>query len=62
MIYKFSKRVTILYRKDTYSAEDQAKVFLNRIVDQGLPYIIILDRDKKFISTFQQGVFKSLGV
>ena len=46
---KFSKRVTMIPGKITYSAMDWAEALLHRldIADWGLPKVIISDRDKK---------------
>ena len=61
---KFSKRVTLIERKDTWTAEDWAHAFLNRLdlVDWGLPGELITDRDPKFLSKFWTALFEKLGV
>ena len=61
---KFSKRVTLIEGKDTFTAEDWAHAFLARLdlVDWGLPGELITDRDPKFLSKFWTSLFENLGV
>ena len=59
---KFSKRVTILPGKDTYTAEEWAKILLDGLADWGVPKAIISDRDPKFLSDLWLAIFRSLGV
>lgn len=61
---KFSKRVTLIEGKDTFSAEDWAHALLTRLdlVDWGLPGELITDRDPKFLSKFWASLFEKLGV
>ena len=59
---KFSKRVTLLPGKNTYTAADWAKVLLDGLTDWGIPKAIISDRDSKFMSEFWQKLFKLLEV
>ena len=62
--YKFSKRVTLILRTDTWSAEDWAHAFLKRLdlIDWGLPGELITDCDPKFLSSFWKVLFAKLGV
>jgi len=57
---KFSKRITLLPGRSTYSAEDWAKTFLNGLVDWEVPKAIISDRDPKFLSAFWKAAFRAL--
>jgi transposase InsO family protein len=61
---KFSKRITLILGKDTWSAADWASALLERLwlADWGLPKVIISDRDKKFLSAFWSALFEKLGV
>ncbi len=61
---KFSKRVILVFGRDTDLAEVQTKKILDRwqTEGQGILKTFILDRDSKFISEFQREVFKLLGV
>ena len=61
---KFSKRVTLIKGKKTFTAEDWAHAFLVRLdlVDWGLPGELITDRDLKFLSKFWTLLFEKLGV
>ena len=62
--YKFSKRVTLIKGKDTFTAKDLVHAFLARLdlVDWGLPRELITDRDPKFLSKFWTLLFEKLGV
>ena len=61
---KFSKRVTLIKGKDTFTAKDWAHTFFARLdlVDWGLPGELIIDRDPKFLSKFWTSLFEKLGV
>ena len=61
---KFSKRVTLIEGADTWSAEQWAHVFFNRLdlIDWGLLGELITDRDPKFLSKFWTPLFKKLEV
>ena len=61
---KFSKRITLIKGKDTWSAEQWAHAFLKRLnlIDWGLPGELITDRDPKFLSAFWTALFTKLGV
>ena len=61
---KFSKRVTLIEGKDTWTAEKWAHAFLARLdlVDWGLPGELITNRDLKFLSKFWTALFENLGV
>ena len=61
---KFSKRVTLIKGKDTFTAKDWAHAFLARLdfVDWGLPGELITDRDPKFLTKFWTSLFEKLGV
>ncbi len=61
---KFSRKITLIPGKNTYSAEDWAGLLLTRLLllDWGLPKAIISDRDRKFVSALWNEVFKRLGV
>ncbi len=61
---KFSKRVTLIEGKDTWTAKEWAHAFFARLdlVDWGLPGELITNRDPKFLSKFWTALFKKLGV
>lgn len=61
---KFSKRVTLIEGKDTWTAKEWAHAFLTRLdlVDWGFLGELITDRDPKFLSRFWTVLFKKLGV
>ena len=61
---KFSKRVTLIEGKDTWTAKEWAHAFLARLdlVDWGLPGELITDRDPKFLSKFWTALIEKLGV
>ena len=61
--YKFSKRVTLIEGADTWTAEQWAYAFLNRLdlIDWGLLGELITDRDPKFLSKFWTALFTKLG-
>ena len=61
---KFSKRVTIVSGKSTWSAMEWAEALLHRldIADWGLPKVIISDCDRKFLSDLWRALFTKLGV
>src|SRR5438045_4273268 len=60
----FSKRVTLIPGKKTWSVKQWAEALLERLwlADWGLPKIILSDQDKKFLSDFWSTLFKRLGV
>jgi len=61
---KFSKRVTLIPGKKTWSAKQWAEALLDRLylADWGLPKVILSDRDRKFLSEFWSALFTRLGV
>ena len=61
---KFTKRVTIVPGKSTWSAKEWAKALLNQLclVDWGLMKVILSDRDRKFLGELWAELFKLLGV
>lgn len=61
---KYSKRITLVPGKNTYSAAQWADALLQRLDqgDWGLPKVIISDRDKKFLSELWTRLFTNLGV
>ena len=61
---KFSKRVTLTEGADTWSTEQWAHTFLNRLdlIDWDLPGELITDCDPKFLSKFWTALFTKLGV
>ena len=61
---KFSKLVTLLAGKTTFSAMEWAYLLLQRLllINWGIPKAIILDRDPKFLSDFWRGIFEQLRV
>ena len=64
VIYKFSKRVTLIEGADTWSVEQWAQAFLKRLnlIDWGLPEELITDWDPKFLSKFWAKLFARLEV
>lgn len=61
---KYSKRITMIPGKDTYTAEEWANRMVLRLfmLDWGIPKAIISDRDPKFLSELWREVFTILGV
>lgn len=61
---KFTKRITLIPGRATYSAGEWAIRLLDRldIADWGYPKVIISDRDRKFLSELWAAIFKKLGV
>ena len=61
---KLSKRMTLIEGADTWSAEQWAHAFLNRLdlIDWGLPGELVTDRYPKFLSKFWTALFTKLGV
>ena len=61
---KFLKRVTLIKGTDTWSAEQWAHTFLNRLdlINWGLPRELITDREPKFLSKFYTALFIKLRV
>lgn len=64
VIYKYSKRVTLIESKDTFITENWAHALLSRLdfIDWSLPGELITDRDPKFFSKFWALFFQKLGV
>ena len=54
---KFTKGITCIPGKSTWTAAEWADVFLERveIINWGIPKAIISDRDRKFLSEFLAG-------
>ena len=61
---KFSKRITLIEGADTWSAEQWAHIFLNRLdlIDWSLPRELITNQNPKFLSKFWTVLFTKLGV
>ena len=61
---KFSKRVTFIPGKSTWTAAQWAIALLDRLAigDWGIPGVIITDRDRKFLSELWSTIFEKLGV
>ena len=61
---KFSKRITLIKSADTWTAEQWAHTFLNRLdqIDWGLPGELIINCNPKFLSKFWTTLFTKLGV
>ena len=61
---KFSRKITLIPGKSTFTAEDWADRLLRRLrkIDWGLPKQIISDRDRKFLSELWKALFTKLGV
>ena len=61
---KFSKLLTLIAGKTTFSAQDWAYLLLQRIllINWGIPKAIISDRDPKFLSDFWRELFEQLRV
>ena len=61
---KFSRRVSLIPGKCTFTAADWAGRLLRRLrkIDWGLPKVIISDRDRKFLSELWSALFDTLGV
>ena len=62
--YKFSKLLTLLTGKTTFTAQDWAYLLLQRLllINWGVPKAIISDRDPKFLSDFWRALFEQLRV
>lgn len=60
---KFSRRVTLIAGKSTYTASQWANALLDRllIADWGIPEAIVSDRDPKFLSDMWKTLFDRLG-
>lgn len=60
---KFTKRILLLPRKATYTAEDWAVALIDGLLsaDWGIPRAIISDRDSKFMGEFWSAAFKRIG-
>lgn len=54
VIYKFSKKITLIENKNIFTAEDWAYALLSRLdfIDSGLSRELITDQDPKFLSKF----------
>ena len=61
---KFSKKVTLIEGKDTWTAKEWAHAFLAKLdlVDWGLPGELITNRNPKFFSKFWTTLFEKLRV
>jgi hypothetical protein len=61
---KFSKRITLIPGRNTWTAAEWADALLERlyIADWGVPKAILSDRDRKFLSEFWTCLFTRLGV
>ena len=61
---KYSRRITLIPGKDTFTAADWANRLLRRLrkTDWGLPKVIISNRDRKFLSELWTALFQQLGV
>ena len=61
---KFSKMITLVSGKTTFSARAWSNLLLTRLllINWGIPKAIISDRDKKFTSEFWKCLFEQLGV
>ena len=61
---KYSRRITLIPGKTTFSAEEWAVRLLRRLrkIDWGLPKVIISDRDRKFLGDLWTALFNILGV
>ena len=61
---KFTKRLTLVAGKKTWSAAEWGTALIDRldIADWGIPKAIISDRDRKFLSDMWTAIFKKLGV
>ncbi len=59
---KFSKRVSLIPGKTTFTAPEWAQAYLNGTTDWGLPKVIISNRDSKFMSVFWQATFRHLRI
>ncbi|SLM41090.1 probable transposable element [Lasallia pustulata] len=61
---KFSKRVTFIPGRTTYTAVQWAHLLLDRLdtADWGIPKAIISDRDRKFVSEIWRAIFEKKGV
>ena len=60
---KYSRRVTLIPGKSTYSASQWGNALLDRllIADWGIPAAIVSDRDPKFMSEMWQTFFQRMG-
>ena len=61
---KFTKRITCIPGKNTWSAERWAEALLDRleVADWGIPKAMISDRDRKFLGELWRALFKRLDV
>lgn len=61
---KYTKKISLLPEKATYSAVEWAQVLIDRLdlVDLGIPKAIILDRNPKFLSELWTAMHKALGM
>ena len=61
---KYSKQVTLVLGKNTWSAEECAWVLLSRLklIDWNLPAVLISDRNPKFLSKLWAALFTKLKV
>ena len=61
---KFSKQITLVPGRDSWTASQWAHALLEHLwlADWGLPKVIISDHDRKFLSTFWTLLFEKLGI
>lgn len=64
IVDKLTKLISLTATKDTSSASDTAKIFVQKwfLSGRGLPKSIISDRDTRFVSSFWRGIMKNLGI
>ena len=62
VLYRLTKHAQFIPVKSTYSAEEYAKLYLEKIVSlHGIPLSIILDRGTQLSSCFWRSFLKGLG-
>lgn len=64
VMYKFSKRITLIKVVDIWTAKQWVQAFLKNLnlIDRGLPGKLMTNRDSKFPSKFQTILFNKPGV
>ena len=64
MVDKLTKLITIVPTKKSCTAQEAARIFMDRwfCMGRGLPKEIISDRDSRFVSQFWKELMKELGV